>query len=44
MHEIRNKIVPTMLARFKEWINEEMFLAICDGKEILCHKDYWREI
>lgn len=44
MDKIGSKIVPTMFARFKEWVNEEMFLSICNGKEILCHKDYWYEI
>ena len=41
MQNVRSKIVPTMFAKIKNWINDNNFIAICNGKEILCHKDYW---
>lgn len=40
---IRSKSLPYISGEFVRWVNDEEFLVVVNGKELIGHKDYWEE-
>lgn len=34
-------LVSNLSGTIIKWLDDEHFLISCQGKEILCHKDFW---
>lgn len=39
---VKSCLIPHMIGHFVRWVDGVNFIACVAGKEILCHKDFWR--
>lgn len=37
----RSKLIPRMCGPILRWIDDEQFIVLYRGREILGHRDYW---
>ena len=38
---VYSKILPYMCGEFVKWLNDEEFIVLVHGKELIGHKDFW---
>ena len=38
---IYSKVLPCMVGKFVRWLNDEEFIVLVKGKELIGHKDFW---
>ena len=41
INNVRSKIFPRLSGEFSHWINNEEFVVLIAGKELIGHRDYW---
>lgn len=36
-----SKVLPRMVGEFVRWLNDDEFIVLVNGKELIGHKDFW---
>lgn len=36
-----SKVLPRMVGEFVRWLNDEEFIVLVNGTELIGHKDFW---
>lgn len=42
METAYSTLCPTLYGKIVRWIDDVHFIALCKGREVLGHRDYWR--
>lgn len=42
MEVAHSKLCPKLHGKILRWVDDEQFIILCQGREIIGHKQYWR--